>query len=337
MCVVTVMWLLSYVPFNGIKVTDTLSTASPGTGNESVMRGDYCFKPGNKPMGGAVPVKEALSSELVELFARAFIDDRKYPSLRPTAAEWCKELEKFEKSLVKCGNNDTHFFRKQLKTCPLCEADNKYNAALNKINQRKFTTPVVTPVMPAPQPVQITPASQPVQAAPTTQPIVAPVISAPQPNFVSTNNNVSNGSGQAAVRNVGDWKQVTVLSEGMSRLITLLGWGVFLFTVYYVLRPAIHNWSFDYKAVNIYAIDVKTFLIVAFSGIASLVFSAQCSVGGIDNLEYILVFVWGTVCSGLGAVITIMQKGLTIVGGANYIFRNFGIWFLALIAIIVIF
>ncbi|MFA0815523.1 MAG: hypothetical protein ACC608_07000 [Anaerofustis sp.] len=119
-----------YTPFNGIRISETASTASPGVGNLAVKRGSYCFKPGNKPQAAAVPPVEILSEELNDLFTRAFLSGRYHPEERPSAIEWHAALLRYEKQLKPCGVNRAHQYLKTLDRCPYCAADKRYAASL---------------------------------------------------------------------------------------------------------------------------------------------------------------------------------------------------------------
>ena len=158
-----------YTPFNGIRESESISTASPGTGNQAIKRDSYCFKPGNKPQSVAVPPLSALPSEIADLFTRAFMYGRIDPTQRPTALEWYKALMNYENSLVHCPNNNAHMYQKGLRSCPWCEADDRYVAETEKpptripsapsLPQKTFSGAVV-PVAPPPA-VVAPPVSQP--------------------------------------------------------------------------------------------------------------------------------------------------------------------------------
>lgn len=82
------------------------------------------------------PPVEVLSRKLRELFDRAFVvsasdekklkratGDNKYfsdPPVRPSAEEWYKALEAFEKSLVECKRASGHYYGNHLSSCPWC-------------------------------------------------------------------------------------------------------------------------------------------------------------------------------------------------------------------------
>lgn len=140
-----------FTPFNGIAENDSVSVASPGVGDVAVRRDNYCFKTGNKPQAVAVPPLNTLPSDIQALFTRAFINGRDKPEKRPSAIEWHKALLSFENSLVICKRNPAHMFKKELKTCPWCEADDRYNASIGpQLKQRTFSNPVTPPVAPMP-------------------------------------------------------------------------------------------------------------------------------------------------------------------------------------------
>ena len=140
-------------PFNGFKETDTLSTPVPRGNNQAIKQDNYCFKPGNKPMAAAVPDLSVLPVELADLFTDAFINGRMHPEKRPTARQWYSALLNYEKELQQCKDNPLHFYKKNLKKCPWCEADRKYNETINQgliYKQRTYTTPVAAPPQPVP-------------------------------------------------------------------------------------------------------------------------------------------------------------------------------------------
>lgn len=130
-----------YTPFNGIRETENISTASPGTGDQAIKRDSYCFKPGNKPQAVAVPPLSALPGEIADLFTRAFMYGRIDPTQRPTATEWHKALVNYENSLVSCPNNNAHMYQKGLQSCPWCEADDRYTTLPEKPPTRTHTGP----------------------------------------------------------------------------------------------------------------------------------------------------------------------------------------------------
>jgi DNA-binding helix-hairpin-helix protein with protein kinase domain len=115
-----------YTPFNGIKEGVQVSQAAPGVGNIAILRDNYCFKAGKKPLSPATPPIKSLPNYIGDLFTRAFITARKNPKLRPSAFEWRGALEHYLKEIKKCGENPGHFYYNQLKDCPYCKADINY-------------------------------------------------------------------------------------------------------------------------------------------------------------------------------------------------------------------
>lgn len=160
-----------YTPFNGIRESESISTASPGTGNQAIKRDSYCFKPGNKPQAAAVPPLSVLPKETANLFTRAFIYGRTDPARRPTAVEWHNALSDYEASLISCPHNSAHMYRKGLPSCPWCEADGRYAALTAEPTMRIPTGPSLPQktfsgaVVPPPSPPPVTPPSSPPQAA----------------------------------------------------------------------------------------------------------------------------------------------------------------------------
>ena len=121
-----------FTPFNGIRRTASVSSASPGIGNQAVKRDSYCFKPGNKPQSAAVPDIAILPPAVRELFTRAFIAGRNDPAARPTAVEWFRALDGYLRSLKMCSADRRHSFWSELRTCPWCEADFRYKQQLER-------------------------------------------------------------------------------------------------------------------------------------------------------------------------------------------------------------
>ena len=131
-----------YTPFNGIKETESVSTANPGVGNQAIKRNNYCFKPGNKPQAVAVPSIDVLPAEIQDLFTRAFIYGRIDPKKRPSAIEWHRALVNYENDLMVCAKNQTHSYRKGLNTCPWCGADDRFASAIaapSSLTQKSFS------------------------------------------------------------------------------------------------------------------------------------------------------------------------------------------------------
>ena len=210
-----------YTPFNGIKETQRASTASPGVGNQAIKRDQYCFKPGNKPMSAAVPPIDVLPTEVADLFTRAFMDGRIDPKLRPSAYEWYKALESYEQSLVKCKKNSTHMYRRGLKRCPWCDADEAYKIAIAPTQR--------------PAPAQKT-FAQPVQPVSSYTPPVTPPIYTPPANQ-SPYTPQSGGSSSASSKQQGGSTQGNGGYTGGRRkhkgwIIVLAAVGVFLLIKY---------------------------------------------------------------------------------------------------------
>lgn len=138
-----------FTPFNGIRETESVSTASPGVNNQAIKRDSYCFKQGFKPQALAVPEEESLPNSVRCCFHNAFIKGRNTPSNRPSAATWHRALEDYENNLKQCSNNPLHQYGTHLNRCPFCEADTRYQVAFvipQMMSQKVFATPVQTPV-----------------------------------------------------------------------------------------------------------------------------------------------------------------------------------------------
>ncbi len=150
-----------YTPFNGIKETDSVSQASPGTGNLAIERNNYCFKRGNKPQSLATPRLDSLPNEIQVLLKRTFIDGVSNPGKRASADEWRVALDEYYHNLTNCRKNPTHMYYKTNDHCPFCEADSNYQQSLMKTtktygtgssglstSQYNFATPISVPNTP---------------------------------------------------------------------------------------------------------------------------------------------------------------------------------------------
>jgi DNA-binding helix-hairpin-helix protein with protein kinase domain len=137
-----------YSPFGGINADESVSQASPGTGDTAVARDSYCFKPGSKPQSVAVPPLNSLSEELGDMFSRAFIYGRISPMYRPNAKEWLEALRRYEDELVDCSANYLHSYHKRNTGCPLCAADERFSELTGQTIEVPVPTPVKIPIPP---------------------------------------------------------------------------------------------------------------------------------------------------------------------------------------------
>ncbi len=113
-------------PFGGIKQLESASVASPGVGDQAILRDSYCFKPGNKHLSAAVPPLSVHPKEIGTLFARAFIDGKLDSKRRPNAAEWYRAMQIYERELAQCGYDHNHQYWSSLSICPWCEAEDRF-------------------------------------------------------------------------------------------------------------------------------------------------------------------------------------------------------------------
>jgi len=164
-----------YTPFGGIIETASVSQSSPGVGDAAVRRDSYCFKPGYKHQSAAIPPLEALPQEIADLFTRAFIVGKGNPRQRPDAVEWHKALSSYEQSLINCADNPLHQYDRKNSSCPFCEADRLYAAAVGgtataaaaPLKQAAYASPLVSALPQTPQPMQ------PAYAQPSSDPSAA--------------------------------------------------------------------------------------------------------------------------------------------------------------------
>lgn len=93
---------------------------TPQEVRQAILQGLYCYggKTANKNVSAQYPFSEIfnlLNDEIKDLFETAFnsLD-------RPTAKDWIKELERYENSLVKCLNDDRHWYNPEYGSCIWC-------------------------------------------------------------------------------------------------------------------------------------------------------------------------------------------------------------------------
>ena len=141
-----------YTPYGGIKDTEAFSQASPGTGDAAVRRDNYCFKPGMKAQSPAIIPLDSFPQEISDLFTRAFIIGKVDPKQRPTSIEWHSALANYEKVLTTCTKNPLHQYDKKNRTCPLCEADERYEISVSPQITQKQYSPAQPTVRPPVQP-----------------------------------------------------------------------------------------------------------------------------------------------------------------------------------------
>ena len=168
-----------YSPFNGIDSKLTVSQASPGLGDVAVDRDNYCFKAGLKPQSVATPPLESLPKYIQDLFHKAFIQGRSNPGKRPSADEWYRALEQYEKELTSCPKNRNHFYFKGLRSCPWCEASDRYDRELSKMSQGPGVRTASPAVIPPPVSVPTTTSTN--NYSHTTQTAAASVTAVIQP------------------------------------------------------------------------------------------------------------------------------------------------------------
>ena len=74
------------------------------------------------------PDISAFPAYLTDLFQRAFVGSATDPSVRPTASEWCRALERYRLELRCCAADAHHWYSKSLSSCPYCAAEARATA-----------------------------------------------------------------------------------------------------------------------------------------------------------------------------------------------------------------
>lgn len=216
-----------FTPFNGIKETETVSSASPGIGNKAIEKDNYCFKPGNKPQSVATPDLSAFPPDIQYLFKRAFIDGRNNTEMRPSADEWYQALCDYKSSLVQCKRDTTHQYYVNNRTCPYCDAEERYAQSMGKnTGQMSFSQPVSVPTMPARPTYTPSSASSPYTTGKTTS------------TYVGTSTHTTTTSG----RKSGNFKKNVIKSVIAIAVIAAL----FAFVIWpYMINPLLPNDDFN--------------------------------------------------------------------------------------------
>ena len=243
-----------YTPFNGIKENETVSTANPGVGNQAIKRNNYCFKPGNKPQAVVVPELKSLPDDIQKLFSRAFIDGKNNPSRRPSALEWYKALEKYQGNLKKCSSNKTHMYFKSLKSCPLCEADKRYQNNLNPmLTQKTFASPV--------------------SGVPVSMPVYAPT-SASSTIVATPTSSASMSQSYVSGRPATLRKKTTSGINSLATWLYVFAWLFFVAVIVIVAWPFLKSGNFSFKDTVIMQLNIKRDPIITGIAIAMLCFTA---------------------------------------------------------------
>lgn len=165
-----------FTPFNGIKNNERRSVANPGLGHEAVEKGNYCFKPGNKPLSPAVPPLATLPTNIADLFTEAFEPPPKGQTKhRPSAMDWYSALENYQNNLRTCTKNVYHQYFSSLSSCPWCEADRNYIAELNSTSQPPVKKSISPPIPIPAQQIATVPKPAPLPI-PLPQPVLQPKI-----------------------------------------------------------------------------------------------------------------------------------------------------------------
>ncbi len=144
-----------YSPYNGIPTSRGSSTRAAGVGHKPVLDDQYVFKQGFKPPP-ALPSSSIVPSSMQNLLYQAFVKGRQNPDVRPGPNEWHGAIEELINNLKQCKKDLSHQYYNRLSKCPYCEADERYEIALNQAmnptiktstmgGQKAFKTPLVVP------------------------------------------------------------------------------------------------------------------------------------------------------------------------------------------------
>lgn len=106
----------------------------------------------------AAPSPDMLPVPIRRLFERAFGSGARNPSLRPTAQDWYRELNRV--SVVTCGRDRMHTYPREQRSCPWCALD-RARAPATRPATRTPAPSVIDPPLAKPAPPSWYPASTP--------------------------------------------------------------------------------------------------------------------------------------------------------------------------------
>ncbi len=297
-----------YTPFNGVKENTTASTASPGVGDMAVFRDSYCFKPGNKPLADAVPKLDCHPKYIGELFTRAFIEGKKKPENRPTASEWYNALIDYEKELVPCSANNSHFYMKNLKKCPWCEADIRFN---NKINPNARKT-IIANNSTGRSSLQSKQSSVPSAKNPTSATVNVKISTSRAPKCSAIR------TGQILTINPIKTKEI------IASLLNTVGWIGFLFSIIYFCLPLVENGSIHLNREAVYVVNIRNDILVNLSAVLCLCLGTHLKNSDHRIFAKVLAGIWGCIFSIATATIYYIQNGYNM-SSASRTWELFGI------------
>ncbi len=313
-----------FTPYNGIKMTDTVSSASPGVGNQAVKRDSYCFKPGNKPQSVATPSLSEVPLKIGELFNRAFIDGKTDPKKRPSAREWYNALSDYEKNLVRCPVNPSqHQYMKGLKECPWCAADERYRIELapptTPIIQKPFTslTPVVTP-------------SKNVSSSKTGNTAATTAVQGNTGSYKTNRGGSTNRS--SGTHNIPAVK-INVADKATSVLFPA-SWIIFVINIIFCLMPFVNGGNISFSESIFYGINYKVYIIssIIAVGLLSLSYGLMLSYSG--GLGYVLSWIWSMIFCVFVTSVRYTQNGYSSASASNA-WKFFGIMIVVFATVII--
>ena len=137
-----------FSPYCGVKKSDSRKAATAGHSrtpsasapllrdNAAVEADAYCFRSGLVPQTLAIPDKNTLPRDILDLFAKTF----KRSEDRPSPEEWMHALDNFMGTLTDCNAKSVfnpswpsyHNYMFGLASCPYCKADEGVHEDINR-------------------------------------------------------------------------------------------------------------------------------------------------------------------------------------------------------------
>ena len=274
-----------FTPYGGIKETESASVGSPGVGDSAVKRDSYSFKKGNKPQSAAVPPITIHPKYIQKLFTRAFVEGRNKPGKRPTAAEWHKALAQYENELIQCKKHPTHYYLRNLKACPWCEADDKFAESIAPrptMQQKSFGTPVT------PGPAPSSRSGSYYQQGSNYQPPRSQQTS----GFKTTTSGTNKKSGLP-----GKFLKPNSLFKAWTLMVFAVGWVSFIGVIVHALRPFVNNGSFNFSTAILARLNIEQIMLYS-CGSMFLVTMGSALYDKAKSLSCLLSGAWGlAVCT----------------------------------------
>ena len=157
-------------PFACASVKSDISVVCP-LPSENIAEGKFIFNTLSKNHTAPIiaPELDSLPVNIRKLFIRSFSIIDPTTESRATPVEWHEELNSLKGMLKRCNRIKSHEYYDELKKCPWCEIDKKYQAALNSSFRTSIAPPPQTRIPQTSYRQTPTPRAQSTGTVPMTQ------------------------------------------------------------------------------------------------------------------------------------------------------------------------